>query len=517
MRRTWFAIAALGISELACAGRPTPAVTGAAREIPNQQPRTAPPRATAPQVPRPLWNEAYARACRGSITLPVVSASGQWLVYCDGVFEAETGQYVGPARLGVDAFLTDTEVVATNYSGGGIDRGSVLARNPDRAKQALGGFVLELATNFDRSRIVGIEESQNHTYRAVVRFAPDFTANISVDVPTQDYFNPGHLWFFPDGRAVIRIGSALSELAPSGLQQLGPPYENMSRIAVTENGESAVITWRDGSRAVVTTRTGVRAYTLPRVSNESELEAPLALDANAHRVAFVSGGQLTIAELDVAPRIVHEERASDVKALQFTRDGRALLVDDSDLVHVLREGEPLHAKPAPTYPVTPPEGFVGAEYRDHSLSFRGFESEEMSVPPGLLAWYRHPKRGVEVMITATDATEFGAPARPLDDWAASIVARQGDVPEPKSEHVWATPDGRQLEYVYFQREGCDPHDRYVRFVERGPWLYSIVIQFPPGSGFSRVKPLLSHFFDVPSGEPKEARAALKSAPVGEPC
>jgi hypothetical protein len=248
-----------------------------------------------------------------------------------------------------------------------------------------------------------------------------------------------------------------------------------------------------------------------------ELEAPLALDANAHRVAFLSVGQLTIAELDVAPRIVHEERASDVHALQFTRDGRTLLVDDSDLVHVLREGEPLHAKPAPAYPVTPPEGFVAAEQRDHSLSFDGFESEEMSAPPGLLAWYRHSTRDVDVAITAMDATEFGTPARPLDDWAASIVARQGDVPEPKSGPVWATPDGRQLEYVNFQRDGCEPRNRYVRFVERGQWLYSIVIQFLPGSGFSRVKPLLSHFFDVPSGEPKEARAALKSAPVGEPC
>jgi hypothetical protein len=77
--------------------------------------------------------------------------------------------------------------------------------------------------------------------------------------------------------------------------------------------------------------------------------------------------------------------------------------------------------------------------------------------------------------------------------------------ESRAFSAWGSPElGRTAHYMYARREGCDPWDFYVRFIEQGVHLYRIELQAYPGSSYAQVRPWLEAFFDAPFGPPPPA-------------
>ena len=169
----------------------------------------------------------------------------------------------------------------------------------------------------------------------------------------------------------------------------------------------------------------------------------------------------------------------------------------------------------PRYDVVLPKGFA-----------RDDQHEPGQTPPDFVARYfrgEPPSQAAEVIITASEADDLGKSEAPVEQWTARVLARASESGEPASEHVrslraWQTPDGRAFEFALFYRGGCDPFDRYVRYAERGKYLYRIEITVPAGAGQREIEPLLETFFDRTTGPPAKPRIFAAAPNVSDgPC
>jgi hypothetical protein len=160
----------------------------------------------------------------------------------------------------------------------------------------------------------------------------------------------------------------------------------------------------------------------------------------------------------------------------------------------------LHAN----YRVDLPEGFMeGPSYGDES---------------GFVAHYFRKDPYIEVYVTATMADEHGRAEAPLDQWSARVLKDHQEGSLFEKIAVWSTPEGRVFEAVHFLREGCDPSDRYVRYIERSGLLYRVQVSFPPGTPKGEVAPFLHTFFDAAMGPPPTERVVAVSPPPQDgPC
>lgn len=156
------------------------------------------------------------------------------------------------------------------------------------------------------------------------------------------------------------------------------------------------------------------------------------------------------------------------------------------------------------YRVDLPEGFV--------------ESQPGDEEPGVVAHYWREDPYVEVYVTATMADAYGGAAAALDQWSARILKDHHEDFLFEKIAVWSTPEGRAFEAVHFLREGCNPSDRYVRYIERSGLLYRVQVAFPPGTPKGKVAPFLRTFFDAAMGPPPTERVVAVSPPPQDgPC
>jgi hypothetical protein len=131
--------------------------------------------------------------------------------------------------------------------------------------------------------------------------------------------------------------------------------------------------------------------------------------------------------------------------------------------------------------------------------------------PGLIGWYVEKTRGAAaVIVYAHEASEF-AGVSDANAWGALVARRfqySNAIGKP-GYRVETTPAGRRMTLVTQVRDGCDPHDGYVGFIEREGYVYEIRVEVAPNTPRRRVEPLEHAFLEEPFGvNPKGATARL---------
>ena len=455
---------------------------------------------------RATWATEYVRECGGSITPPLVSPSGKRFVACDAAFELSSGRYLGRTPGEVELLVSDDRAVYADYTYGGLTFSPLLESASGARSSVRGGLVSQLAVSPLRDRIASIEERPNTDVSSVV-LRSLFNGAVLDQAPLAAQNRSDQVAFLADGTAVVLANHNLFALENGSLQPLGERFRGLSALAVAENGGRAVLIWPD-RRELVELPSGRSLATLSTSVPDPERPGA-ALDPSGQRVAFFAESGLRIVDVSNSERPVtlHDDPALRSGALRFSPDGRTLLVhhDDESLL-VLREGATVKVTPPPEYSVDLPRGFelVDLEpYRSRSL----------------IARYSREKPRAEVVVTASDARQFGPATLPRDRWAALVLERDG-----RSTALFETPirfdssEARAFEFSYFRREGCDPIDSYFRFEQRGDFLYRIEIQVPPGTSAKRVQPLIQSFFDASSRHSVTPRQLAQSPkPPRGPC
>ncbi len=479
--------------------------------------RVAPPSSPAQLASTP-WATAYFRTCGGRDTPAVVSPNGRRLAYCQSLFDLPSGRYLGSTRHNVELFLSDERIVSTNSTDGGLLVGPLQKAVEGTDHQVRGAFVDEVALSPARDRVVATErrwpkESEPSSW-VVVRSFPD--GRLLDEAPLDERSRDEKVAFLADGRAVVLAdrscvkGSCernLFLIEDGALQALDERFGGLGTLAATDDGTRAVLTWPD-RRELVELPSGKRLAALDAPAFDPEHEsAAAAIDARGGRVAYFTAHGLRILDVTSPGRVatLHEDTALQSGELAFSPDGRTLLVRNPAALHVLREGALTTPRLSPEYALELPEGFelVPRDPGDN---------------PELVARYRAERPSTDVVVTASDASEFGPPGLSREQWAGLVLERHGDSDAIAEQRVhFDGSQARAFEYSYFRREGCDPADIYYRFEERGSFLYRIEIELPPGTPEKMLRPTLRAFFDAPRGRDSAHQFAKAPKPSPEPC
>ena len=513
--------------------RPAPVVRSPSAELPIPKALETTEPVLAPALP---FSVAYERACNGSVTGPLVSPSGARVLFCRAAYTLADGRFLGLTPLGPTALVSDEEAFFDTYSGG-FERSPVLSRLRSRAKKQL-IHATNIVANPALDRFASIEGS-----RIVVRSIAKHETLLSAPVRDDDHVLS--VAFLSNGDAIAHVarGCATKRVScpkDSGskgrctetkcasqpvllvhdgeLTPMGPGFDDVQSIAVSPSGTRAVLVRGEDAAIVDLPKGGVLFPLKPswahlHHSGRGPSEG-VAFDATATRVAIATESDGVVL-LDLRnpkePRQVATRTSIEVEQVALVGDGHTLLVSDGRTMEVLREGEPPHPSRRPEYLPTLPRGFRAPLVRNATLTFSNFDDSSETVPRGMVARYRHTKKRIDVTVTASDAAEFGPATEDVEAWSRAILEKEDTTAAGRK--VARTPNGRVFEMVRFVRDGCDPSDDYVRFMERGSLLYRIDVRFPPRASKRSVTPVLHTFFDAPTGDGDFRRVFVKPTPT----
>lgn len=456
------------------------------------------------------------------MTTAVVAPHAEYFSFCQARFDVAHGTYLGATNLGLALVLADGRSLRNDFQSDGPVLGPPLDGGT-RDVVLPGAELVQAAVSPDGSQVVTLEGGEPAAI--AVRSMPSLAAEQRVAADAL-------LVAFTRDRRAIALATSGSEtgvfeVTGGRLVSLGPRFEGVADMAVSARGDRAALTRTDGTREIVTLPGGDRVASLPPVDPQQLDASALALDPTGEVVAYAEPDGLFIAEVaDGKAVVVHRDpalpRSSKTRLdLVFAPDSTTLFARSYGWVVAFRHNEFVPPRPAPAYAIDLPRGFRDASIRDDGeYSFSDFARDERVAPVGLIRAVRSADETIDVVAAALDPGEFPDSARAsIEDWARLVMDRyDGDGAAIASVKTWSDALGRNLEYVRYQRDGCDPSDQYVRMSERDGNLYRIVVEVPPGLAPKRVAPHLHAFFDVPFGEPKDRRT-VATAPQwdGSPC
>jgi hypothetical protein len=458
----------------------------------------------------------------------------------------ESGRYLGllDAHVGGGRMITDVRAL--------LPRGAALVSTRSDPEELMVVRVNEPPEKARaRARLsVGALDAEGdrvavHTRDAVVILDTSLTEKERTKLPFEVSYDAPAIAFVPGGMAWSAPASSCTERCDKvALVVRDTAGERRffdgkaERIAFSPAGDAAAV-WIDERIEVIA---------LP--SGASLGGVDVAADANAGPLAVANHGD-ALAALACDRFVVFDHRGEGYSLgyegpLEVPDDGRdacftalglsfspagdrlALAGEDLTVLVRTRAGDP----PRPAYVPRPPAGFEPRE-RTRGLGHHS-TGTGLAGSPRLVATYEyeHGDEYLHVEATARDASEF-AHIDGLAVWAGSILLRYEPMLRdetrpnrfrridrdviPYKRAFFDARGRRNLEYAVFIYDGCDPSERYVRWVEDGPHLFEISIEGPPGSDPKLVRAAMKGFFDRSYGPgPGKRVLAARSRDHG-PC
>lgn len=455
------------------------------------------------------WSIAYHRHCEGSMTPPVLASSGQF-AFCNARFDVEHGHFRGLVDLGLVNFVDDARGIFA--SPGGLRLGRIVKGvSPSTLAVSEGGDTETAVLSPNRTEIASFEGSME-VGALVVREFPSLRTVRSTPVPR--IASPTLVGWLADGREIVfgsqapcgarGCPSTLLVVERGSLTPLGPPFDQATAIALDARGE----------RAVIASPVGIRVVALPTGETLSEVEGSprevrrLAISEDGKRVAVAGPHVVTIHGASPRSSALRREHEVAIAAetILFSPNGKTLLAGQGTAMLALQSRAPAPSRAAPTIAYAPrlPPNFETAEKTPREEGQPGdtfaFGADSRG-EPGLFAWYRKRDHSVDVVASSFEASELDD-VKEMERWARLIALRFGmtDAIDASGWRVWQDDKQRSVTMVRRVREGCDPHDAWVRFTERGGVLYRVSVDTAPGTAAKSIAPLARAFLFEPFGD-----------------
>jgi hypothetical protein len=449
------------------------------------------------------WGLAFERGDCGEVAQPLLSRDEKTVHACGGLFDAETGAFIGQEpEIAPRALLPDGRPIAIDLESGGIRVGE---------QHVAGGFVEDLAVSPDGSHVATVERTagpDGDRYGFAVYDARTLATSWRrpVQMPPHRWFSHA-VGFTHDDRVVFTVPpTACPSSGQCGLGAIVALDGAAEASLPVGGGLHGVAFAPDGSVAVFARLGhGVRVVSLPEARPVADIDLDastvlrLAVTSGGERVCVVTDDTLAIYELTSSgySRVFAGPGRNEI--LQFSRDGHRLYTASSSFA-MYRAGVAPRPRP-PTYSVSPPAGFESGRYANGTLTFAGAPGDEWAVRTGEVAAFRD-NRGTIVRVLATPADELALGDDDLDAWGHRVLARFAPrTDDGLQTRVWRGR-GRSLEYR-FTSDGCDVRTTLVRVIELDSWVWRVELQAAPDEAWDQVVRWLVAFVDGPFGAPPE--------------
>lgn len=497
--RTVLALVAVG-----CSGGPAP--------------RPAQPEAKV-EAPRPAetassWAVSWERTLGWLSSPPLIAGDGELM--SGGVRFGADGRYLGmsPAQVPggrlistIHARLADGRVVAT--ATGGENGDEVIVTRLDSAPELASARVKLYVEAID---VFAGRIAVNTATDLVVLSLPDLKEVERVELGRGPGYKGVGLF---DGGVLFTRDRAL--VARRGDQE---------RVLVRDGVELAALSPARDVAAVVT---GKKLQVIEIPGGEVVARATVGDDVGA--LAVAPGGR-SVAVVECKTLVILDRRDGErtfepgfrgrftedgcpyVSGARFDAAGDRLAVAGRELT-VLDRGGAAAERPLPAYRPIVPEGFVARAGDPSPLELR--PGSGLARTPRELASFEYGGDDLGwawVTASVRDASQL-AHLRGLDAWSEAVLVRfESMLRDERDPNRFADPGRdvlpyhrafvdrrgrRNLEYALYQRDGCEPHDRYVRFVEDGPDLLRVSMTTVVGLDPALARPWLRHFLDDPLG------------------
>jgi hypothetical protein len=469
------------------------------------------------------WAIAYRRHCEGTLTPPVIAPgrNGQ-VAFCNARFDVEHGRFRGPVDLGLLAFVDDARGIFFGYGDGGLRLGrTVKGVSQDTLAESEGGSPEAAVLSPRRTEVVSFEQAKDRSGALVVRELPSLRTVRRTPVPRTT--SPLTIGWLADGREVVfgSLDACSPRDCPSTL--LAVDRGSLAPVSAIFADATSIALDARGERAAIATRDGLRIVALPSGETITEVDKPpqdikqIAISDDGKRVSVASAHAIAI--FGPSPRSStlrrEHEAALAAETIQFSPDAKTLFVGQGTMMVALRiRNGQAASQPPPTMTYAPhlPPTFEAARRNpaaEGTLDTFAFGGDSRG-EPGLFAWYRKRDHSVYVVASSFEASELDD-VKELEQWGRLIALRFGmtEAIGAPGWRVWQDDKQRSVTMVRRVREGCDPHDAWVRFTERDGMLYRISVDTAPGTSAKIVEPLARTFLLEPFGDHQAVKLSFK--------
>lgn len=480
-------------------------------------PRRAGPAPAVEPNPAPAersgWSVSWERSL-GWLSSPPLFGDGE--VMSGGVRFRIDGGYVAmsPAQVPggrliatVRARLDGGQVLATSSGGEGGDR--LIATRLDRAPED--ATARSAPIDVEAIAVAGARVAV-HTGKALVMLALPGLAEVErIELgpaagPAAVALHHGGVAFTRGGALVVRSSAGAETTVARDVEAIGfAPAGDVAAVvgggrirvvAIPGGGEIASAAIAGGAVNAVAAAPGGRSVAVVRCPEVAILDRAGASLEPGFRASFRG-----------------DEICPYLSGLAFDGAGDRLAIAAHDLT-VMTRGAATARRPAPAYRPALPDGFVARDFNPEPLAIP--IGSGLATAPRQLAAFEYTGSGGWAGVSAAvrDASQL-AHVRELAAWGEAVLVRfESTLRDERDPNRFADPGRdvlpyhrafidergrRNLEYAIYLRDGCEPHDRYVRFVEDGADLVQVTMTTVVGLDPALARPWLAAFIDAPFG------------------